>query len=433
MTRDPQALKRHQVVLRAVLPLILLFTAAPVTAQSEAETPNFATIRRSPFSGVDRANVKRWLDAQMTALFASNNPAEAGRELFFGEGSGLMTHFRAPDATADFRSGLAELTAQSFQQAYGDGKPGGTPAATYPLIALKLFERPSSAMVSAFQVALDDPSPGIRVLAVQGMATVRDQFNAQAWQSLATLVQRLASDERHDVTLGEMYRLLMVDDRARARASMQAISEILDARLSRFAASTALPSTADAHAIGWIASQWSTLGDNQARRPFVNQAGQVLTHAVYNYLIMLPESREVLKSYGGNTQQVEGAFQVIAALPPSVLRLDSDDTADDVAEKIDAAFSQLDTVFGSSRPRRVDLERTIRGVESSLSDMADPESAPSVSQAMLEQQGPTRVNQVVTELVKWIGNADNDGVLNASPWSLPKQLNVRRTLPNTPG
>ena len=51
---------------------------------------------------------------------------------------------------------------------------------------------------------------------------------------------------------------------------------------------------------------------------------------------------------------------------------------------------------------------------------------------MLSAKGSEKVNGMLAELNKWVGDSANNGVLNAAPYNLPKHLGVTRTLPSAP-
>jgi len=284
--------------------------------------------------------------------------------------------------------------------------------------------------VPAYQAALRDDSPAIRTLAVQGLLTVRDAFGTQQWPNVVQLIRNAAEVETNDVALGEMYRFLMTDDGQRVGTSLTAMLAILDARQQRFTNTSTLPSTADARAIRWIAGRWNAINADNLRTRIVERTASLLTHAVHDYLIMLPETQQLLIRLEDDIERINQTFTAITALPAAELGLTNDDTAQQAADKIEQTFSRLDTVYGSSTPRRIDLERTIRDVEKALTSMVDTNSPPSIRTPMLSAKGDAKVTGMITELNKWVGDGGTDGLLNAAPYNLPKHLNISRTVPS---
>ena len=211
---------------------------APALAQDAPKEPNWADMLKKGLASkesLDRRAAQQWLDAQVQQLLTSDD-AKAVQTLGSGLYTKLIGHYQSKDAAKEFRTGLAEIIAESFTKQYKpsaeNAKPPRPLGASFVLLMLRDFKQPSC--LPCFKAALSDPTPGPRLVAAEGLAGIRDQVSDQEWTALVAELQKAAAKETSSVTLSRIYRVLMVETPNRVDGAVAAVNAILDSRLAVF-------------------------------------------------------------------------------------------------------------------------------------------------------------------------------------------------------
>jgi hypothetical protein len=349
-------------------------------AQEPPAEPNWSVIRRSPFAGLDRGTAQRWLESTIRQLWAVQDvrAAQTQGKAFYQT---LMEHYRAGDATAAFREGIAETLASVFTDLYtpdpANRQPPRPLSISYVLMVLRDFAQPSG--VPAFLEALRDPTPGPRFVAAEGIAAIQGTLTDPQWTALIPEIQQAASRESNGVVLDRMYRILLAGATgARAGTIAETLRATLDARLEAFAEGAIAPQEADGLAIDWLGERVARENNTALRLEMVDRAGRLLVYAVDLFIHREPAPL--------HRQQRE--------------------------ELIISAERQLEALVRSVEP-----------------DAALPTIM--VRVAMLEG-GAQRDARMESALGRWIGTPDTPGTLNNEPFNLPVGLGIARDRPVSP-
>jgi hypothetical protein len=203
------------------------------------------------------------------------------------------------------------------------------------------------------------------MMAATGLLTIRGQLTQQQWSALMPVLQKAGIEESNTVSLARVYRLLALPANAPVD-SVPAVTAILEARLGKIEQKKGWPMAADAEAIKYLGDRLAGLNSQLQDRAILIMA-RMLTNAVYIHVNKPP--------------------------------------ADHL----------------------VSLEKVIRAAEAQLK-AAVPRRAPSakpadVSTAMLEN-GTSQANNMLLELNKWIGTAQQPGVLNQAPFTFERGLKI---------
>ncbi len=335
-----------------------------VPAAQAQQPPNIAVIRDRPtISQIDAQAISRWLDDSLAQLASSSSPDTDGQKFF----AALMEQYRASNATPAFRQAVARSLSEVFVKRYtppAAGQTGPVLATVYPLLALRTFKDPSA--FPAFQKALTDPSPGVRLAALDGLLSIRDQIPVQQWQQLQPNLQSLGAAETDPTVLDRLFKLLSVTDAQRAPLALATVTRIMETRLPLLEQKRQWPVLADGQITAWLAGRLA--GANpQTRTTVVRIIARVLADAVFSYLNQNPN--DVTK------EQLERVIQI--------------------------SEQQLRTAVGASV------------------------SGGDVSAAMLSG-GPAQAQKMNAELDRWIGA---NGALTRPPFSLPAGLGIVRPPP----
>ena len=68
---------------------------------------------------------------------------------------------------------------------------------------------------------------------------------------------------------------------------------------------------------------------------------------------------------------------------------------------------------------RAAIQETIDAVESLLNKLVSPSKAPGVSDTM-QKEGAAVAAEMELKLIEWIGSEGVEGILNVSPWNVPR-------------
>jgi hypothetical protein len=359
---------------RFVPSFIVPLLALPAMAQ---QAPNMELIRRStPISAIDRQSIQNWVNSRLDELFATPTPEEGLRLV-----TSLRQHYRAADATPAFREALAQIVAGALLQRYQPPAAATAPAGpradlfpiVYTLMALREFR--DAAALDAFQRMLTDPTPGIRLSALEGILAIRERLTGQQWAALLPDLQARGPVETDPVVLRRLYRVLSVTDGQRAQQIVPVMVAILNGRLTRLEQADLPPVPADGEAATWLGARLANVNDAQLRNNAILQIGRILADAVHAYINQQPDAQQ-----------------------------------------------------------REQLAGVIRAAEQQLKARITGRTTPDVT-AALQTPAAGRHAAMSAELEKWIGAG---GVLAQPPFNLPAGLNIRRppptaTAPAPPG
>ena len=347
---------------------------AVALAQEPPAEPNWSVIRRSPFAALDRGTAQRWLEATIRQLWAVQDVRAAQNQgkAFYEK---LLEHYRAGDATDAFREGMAEILTSVFTDLYtpdpANSQPPRPLSISYVLMVLRDFAQPAA--LPAFQEALEDPTPGPRFVAAEGLAAIQGNLTDPQWTALIPSLQQAASRESNGVALDRMYRVLLSGATgARAEVIAEALTAILDARLEAFAEDTIAPQEADGLAIEWLGERVVRDNNDALRLEMVGRAGGLLVHGVELFIRREPAPQ--------HRQQIE--------------------------ELIITAERQLEALVRSVQP--------------------DAELPPIMVRAAMLEGGAQRDERMKSALARWVGTPDTPGTLNNEPFDLPVGLGIER-------
>ncbi len=350
---------------RPIAHLVLGLALASVALAQQAK-PDFATISKTELKEIDRNNVAAWISQQMQQLFAATDDAALQKQgLEFVQT--VRDSLKDPAVNAKFREGMATLIAESFVKQYKAAPATRRPlAAPFSLMPLEAPGLPLPAVIDAYKLALGDTKPAGRLVAASGLRVLRDKLTDAQWSDLLPVIQKAASAETNDVALGHMYRFLAVGPGPRLQAAIPVVMEILEARLKRFA-QKGWPVPADAEVAKWLGPKVATLPNAQQQNQGTLIMARLMTYAVYAYVNKPGEN----------------------FIEP--------------------------------------LERVIVAAEAQLKDIvtrrAAGTQAPSVTTRLLEKVPPDN-NAILLDLNKWIGTAQQEGVLNKQPFGFDRGLKI---------
>ncbi|HOA72924.1 MAG TPA: hypothetical protein PL151_07395 [Phycisphaerae bacterium] len=348
--------------------IVSIAPAALAQAPAAPKKPEFPTIRKTQLATIDRNNVEAWINAQIQQMFAQQDDAALqtqGREFY----EAIAQSVKAGDATAEFREGVATILADSFVAQYPKAPSDRRPlAVVYPLMALNAaVQQPTPKMIQAFTMALSEPTPGGRLLGVSGLLTLQKNLNQQQWTELLPVLQKTGAAETSGPVLARIYRLLALPANAPVDP-VPAVLAILDARLSRLDQKQGWPVAADAVAIKWLGERMAGMSPELQNRATLAIA-RLMTDAVYAYV-----------SKPGD--------EILVDLEKVVL----------------AAEKQLTAVVTRRAPNA-------------------KVPSPTLAAAMLDS-GPGQKDSTLLALNKWIGTAQQPGVLNQAPFNFEPGLKV---------
>lgn len=373
---------------------------ATAVAQEGPTEPRWNVVRTTAFALVDRQTTEKWLEAQVDALLGADTVFAVqrdGKALY----EKLREHYEARDASPEFRDGLADLLTSIFVARYEAGETFAEPpkplAVTYVLMTLRDFANPAGRL--AFRAALEDLTPGPRMLAAEGLAAIRQDLSDDQWSTILADVQNLATREDHPVVLSRLYRVLEVEA-GRTESGLSALMEILTRRFIRFEQQGAKPLLADTEATGWLAGQAVQTGNATTQNEAIRRAARLMADAVYEYLQLLDQP-------GVKPASAEGAELTEAGAASTSRRRREQQ---EVYERIVLAAEKQLVSLVRARASSVQLPR------------------PPLSDRMLSGD-PDRGAKMAETLNAWIGGGGEVGVLNASPFNLPAGLAIERRTP----
>lgn len=260
------------------------FLSGSAFAQDAPKEPNWAEVLKKGLAAkesLDRRAAQQWLDAQIQQLLTSEDPKVVqtlGSSLYMK----LIGHYQSKDAAREFRTGLAEIVAESFIKQYKPSaesvKPPHPLGAALVLMMLRDFRQPSC--LPCFKAALADPAPGPRLVAAEGLAGIRDQLNEQDWAALVGDLQKAAAKETSSVTLSRICRVLMVETPNRVDGAVSALNAILDGRLAVFEKELNNPTEADGEVALWLAKRAEKANAPAVRVGALSRAARLLADAV---------------------------------------------------------------------------------------------------------------------------------------------------------
>ncbi|NLX13053.1 MAG: hypothetical protein GXY44_05270 [Phycisphaerales bacterium] len=357
--------------------MVILGMLVSTVAGQNQDKPKLDTLRKGAFTGRDREATRAWLEQEINNLF---NAPDAGTtirsgSLLYFSADGLVTHYQASDATRTFQQGLAELVATAFKTAFqaapSDPNARNYLAATLTLAALKAFNEPRASL-DCFTIALSDPSPGVRLAALDGIIAIWEPLTATQKQAIVGQLQTLATKETDGTTLSRMYAILLLQDQARIKQTAETILRILDTRLAGYETIGLGPLLADTEAMGWLSSNIGALSADPLHKTIVVTAARLLADATESYI------NEV------HSPQREQELEIV--------------------------IHQADE----------DLKRIVAAAENA------PRGTPDIARTITRTPTDDRKNKVRDELAGWIGNASRKGYLNMAPFNLSPGLEQER-------
>lgn len=365
---------------------VLAALAIPAWAQDK---PDFAALRGADLSADQRTAIGNWLEQEIRLLLTptqSDQIVSRANTLFFDAKDGLMTHYRAGNTSRGFKLGLAQVLAETFQAQY-KSLPSN-PAQRNPLgpvfvfVVLRNFDQPAATM-EAFQLGLQSPHPATRLAAAEGLWAMRDKATAQQFGPLLNTVKESAVRETSPLVSERLLGALEVSDDNRARQSATALIEIMQQRFGNFENGNATPSLADAQAVIWLSTTARKLNDSAMIKQTTQSAARLLADAVYAY---------------GQHDLTDSQVAEIEAL-------------------IFQVEEQLNVLVASAGVRK---------------------QAPTVAEVVGGERPPgqlryERMDQVRSELARWIGQGDTQGLLNDAPFNFEVGLGIKFKSESTGG
>jgi hypothetical protein len=333
--------------------------------------PDWAQIRGlAQLTATDKKDVNTWVSAQMQQTL-SETAAPAARsagKAFFTKVAGS---YKAANASNAFKDTVSKSVIDAFLAQYKppekvDESSPHPHGRIYILMTLVTFKTVDA--LECYQKALTDPSSGVRERGASGLLLIRPNLSAAQWQATLTLVKDAALKESNAVVLSRLYGFLSVNQNQQAEVALPVVLDILEARLKRFEEQWVVPCLADGEAAAWLGGRYGAINDQAVKKRILQAVARLLADSVHVY-----------------------AKQT---LTPSEKR---------------------------------SLETAILATETQLRAMVNSNDAPSVSTIMIKNaKEPNKHDDMLAELVKWIGSADSEGLLNAAPFSFPVELGIER-------
>ncbi|HOW70185.1 MAG TPA: hypothetical protein PKY77_06235 [Phycisphaerae bacterium] len=358
---------------------LLLLLGASAVAQEAPKEPNWTEMLKKGLAGkesLDRRAAQQWLDTQVQQLLTGEDPKTVqalGSSLY----TKLTGHYQSKDASREFRTGLAEIVAESFTRQYkpsaDSAKPPHPLGAAMVLMMLRDFKQPSC--LPGFKAALADPTPGPRLVAAEGIAGIREQLNDQEWAALVAELQKTAVKETSSVTLSRIYRALMVETANRADAVIPVLNGILDSRLASYEKELKRPAEADGELVAWLARRVEKMNNPAVRTGTLSRAARLLADSV-----------DALANDPSDGEWQEPLERLIITVEPAVESL-----AKTIASNPNTALPK-----------------------------------PSIRDA-LTTGGKARRKLMTDALGALIGTTGKPGALNQNPFNLPVGLDIQRT------
>lgn len=361
-------------ILRSV---VLLGILASTAAGQDQEKPRLENVRQGGFTGRDREATQAWVEQEINNLFGAPDAVDTirrGYQLFFDD-DGLVTHYRANNASRAFQQGLAEIVATAFKSAFqaapSDPTERNPLAATYTLMALRDFNEPRVTL-ECFTLALNDPLPGVRLAALDGLTAIWEPLATAQKQTILGQLQTLAAKETDGNALSRMYAALTrQQDQARLAQTAETILKIMETRLADYERTGRIPLLADTEALGWLSNNIGQFRNEPLYDTIVLTAARLLANATESYV------------YEAHGPQREQELEIIIH------------QADEVLKTIATAADNA------------------------------PRPTPDIVRA-LRTPAEERKDRVRDELVRWIGDASQRGYLNMAPFNLSAGLAEER-------
>ncbi len=152
---------------------------------------------------------------------------------------------------------------------------------------------------------------------------------------------------------------------------------------------------------------------------------------MYDYLLMKPPAAELLIDPTDPAATLGERLQTFFGLAagPQTVNPTANDSPEQVAEKLEQFFESVSRVLHPSRLQLERLERVIQTCESALGTMVNKKPQPKIAEPLLKNHGPDQAEKMAAELSKWIGTRQQEGLLNAAPFSFERGLALKRTIP----
>ncbi len=349
-------------------PLLAAFVLAALCLPAGAQAPAPAAsapanelipLRSRVPTDADRQAIIRWIDRQIQTASAEPHDLAAFRKAFLGE-------FRAAGATENYKNTFADLAAEAFAKAIADpnnGQGRGGLLCAMMLSLLSDMKRPSS--VPSALAGLSHKMAILRNQAARCIAQVGDKIPAADLPRVVDAVEAAAVKETSGVVLRSLYEALPSKNR---EDTAKRITQILKARLAAYQNRDLRACAGDAAAAAVLAAPAGLPAETQ--RLAVQRLAEILTAATLNYLDLAATAAE-----GG---------------PP--------------------------------HPDAHNLELVIDSVERALTSVTKRGAdAPSIT-AKMKTAGANRLDNMRSELNRWIGTGQAPGILNAAPFGLPAGL-----------
>lgn len=337
-------------------------------AQQAVQPPQPALRASATISALDRQTVQKWVDALLDQLFLAATP-EREDPKFLAQ---VLEQYNAQGATPAFKEAVSRSFIASLPKRYAgktslnDSNLPRPVTVVHALLAMNTFAD-AGALDLYMKALADDTAAGVRLLAAEGLISIKPKLNAQQWSGVVAAVQKAGESEPDPVVLGRYYRLLATDSDAR---SQDAMLKVLDARLNRFEQKNELPAVADRLAAEWLGPRAVAMNNAANQNQITLRMARLLADCVY--------------AYG---------------------------------------------TVGKLAERKEPIERVILSADAQLKAIATPKAAgkaiPDVTKAMLDG-GPAQVDKMQAEVDRWIGTASAPGLLNAAPFNLPTGLAIKR-------
>jgi hypothetical protein len=347
-----------------VVPLLagLLVGSAAAFAQ-QSDCPNAA--RLDPLRGgrpgaSDDAAFDEWIQAALGNLQAAGSAAAAQTIAADRFVECFAEMFNNAANGVDFKAKFADRTAAFFQPELA--RQGDLPVYQARALAGALLALSSERTREVMLQGLTFPDQAVRYLSARGLAAIREQVAVDKIKTDATLraIAAAGANESSAIVAQAIYQALSYPGE-HAETSGRAIMQMLTGRVAALREARGDIGRAEAIALRYL----STLLD-------------------------------------GNRFGAEARTELVRQLA-TLLRL--------AAERI-------------SRPNLSEMERegiltTIEETEAILKRIVNPSKAPDMS-GKLASGDAASMTEMQIELIGWIGSEQEEGVLSAAPWSVPR-------------
>jgi hypothetical protein len=258
----------------------------------------------------------------------------------------------------------AVFTAQYKPPAAGQPNPAPLPT-VFALLATKLT--PNVSALPCYQAALADPSSGVRLVAADGLLSIK--IPADEFDAIFNQLSKIAAAEPNPAVLSRQWRVLAQPGQASDANIAEALLAILEARVIRFEQKGESPSIVDVDMLKWLVGKLPTLNDAAVRNQVIQLAARVMTDAAYVYVTAKPAK-----------------FQ---------------------AQRLEVVIQTSEKMLGT------------------LVKPTGNAKLPSVTSAM-SRGGDDAPGKMQEALIAWIGDGDVDGLLNGDPYKFKRGLGIER-------